>query len=155
MPDTGEIFLFSKRLHHHTPSWVPSGSCFHIRLRVAPPCLVQLTKPCVGHALLNAAHYYHQSRHWSCRLILLMPDHLHALLQFPDKADMSRILGDWKRFTALTQGVIWQTNYFDHRIRDHHSLHEAAAYIRRNPVAKGLCAHESDWPWVWPALAHE
>ena len=84
-----------------------------------------------------------------------MPDHAHALLEFPADADMGRVVGDWKRFTACNQSVVWQTNYFDHRIRNQHKLQEAAIYIRQNPVAKGLCVRAADWPWVWPDSASE
>jgi len=78
-----------------------------------------------------------------------MPDHAHALLSFPIEAQMSRAIGDWKRYTARRPGIKWQTNYFDHRIRDGHGLAEQYAYILRNPVVKELCADEAAWPWVW------
>ena len=92
---------------------------------------------------------------WFVGRYVIMPDHVHSLLVFPTAADMSRVVGDWKRFTARKLGVLWQTNYFDHRVRDHHKLQEAAVYIRRNPVAKGLCVRAEDWPWVWPVQASE
>ena len=62
---------------------------------------------------------------------------------------MSKVIGDWKRYHQQHQGILWQDNYFDHRIRNPDEMTEKAAYIRQNPVAKGLCATPQDWPWVW------
>ncbi len=76
-----------------------------------------------------------------------MPDHLHALLAIPPPSSMSRTIGEWKNFHARFNHVHWQENYFDHRIRNDRELREKAAYIRLNPVVKGLCARPEDWPW--------
>ena len=61
---------------------------------------------------------------------------------------MSRTIGDWKRFHQRQKGVLWQDNFFDHRIRGQSELDEKSAYIRRNPVVKELCAKEDDWTLV-------
>jgi REP element-mobilizing transposase RayT len=71
-----------------------------------------------------------------------MPDHLHALLAFPPDKKMSNVIDTWKSFHAKQSDISWQANYFDHRIRTDAELEEKAAYIRRNPVVKGLCAKE-------------
>lgn len=52
---------------------------------------------------------------------------------------MSNVIGDWKRYQNTSLGVVWQDNFFDHRIRNDAEYFEKAEYIRRNPVAKGLC----------------
>lgn len=80
---------------------------------------------------------------------MLMPDHVHALLAFPVESRMSRVIGEWKHYASRQWSICWQANYFDHRIRDGHSLAEKYRYILRNPVVKGLCQREEDWPWVW------
>ena len=43
-----------------------------------------------------------------------------------------------------TVGIAWQPNHFDHRIRNAAGLAEKHAYIRLNPVLKGLCQREED-----------
>jgi putative transposase len=73
-----------------------------------------------------------------------MPDHLHALISFPALEKMSGVVGDWKRFQQRESAVRWQEGYFDHRIRNDREFEEKAAYIRRNPVVKGLCAQPGD-----------
>jgi len=139
----------TRRLHHHTPAWVDAGAIFHIRIRVAPKCARLLTEPRTANALLHSARFYHQRTTWYCHLLLLMPDHLHALLEFPHDRDMRLIVGRWKAWRVRTGGVQWQENFFDHRIRSHRELQPKAQYIRHNPIAKGLCERGLDWPWVF------
>ena len=76
-----------------------------------------------------------------------MPDHLHTLVSFnPDKS-MSRSIGNWKSYHARTSGIQWQSNYFDHRIRNEIELFLKYGYILNNPVVKGLCSPDEEWPW--------
>ena len=71
-----------------------------------------------------------------------------ALLAFPSTNSMSRTIGDWKKYHTLRWRTSWQANYFDHRIRNAKELELKAAYIRHNPVVKGLCTRTEDWPWL-------
>lgn len=75
-----------------------------------------------------------------------MPDHLHALISFPSGESMRAC---WKRFTSKKTGIIWQRDFFDHRIRNDESWQAKADYIRQNPVRKKLVARSEDWPWVF------
>ena len=95
------------KLHHHTPAWVPPGAVFHIRIRCAPlqSSGATLTTPCLGAALLNSARLYHTRQRWWCRIFLLMPDHVHALIAFPSAEAMSRVIGEWKHFHARHTGI--------------------------------------------------
>ncbi len=78
-----------------------------------------------------------------------MPDHIHALLSFPALQAMGETIGAWKAYHAKQSRVVWQENFFDHRIRNKQELNKKAAYIRRNPVVKGLCEKEEDWRWMY------
>jgi REP element-mobilizing transposase RayT len=140
---------FGRRLHHKTPGWVESGSRFHIRLRAAKEQSVSLTDPRLAPDLIAAARRYHDSGRWWCEFLLLMPDHIHAIISFPRAISMSATVRDWKRGTARFQRVQWQENFFDHRIRNEAEFAETWRYIRRNPVAKDLCREEEAWPWWW------
>ena len=140
---------YPQRLHHETPGWVKSGATFHLRLRVAKEQQTPLIDPVLGKALLSAFENYHERQHWHCSLTLLMPDHVHALIAFPVDGSMTRTVGAWKRYTTRFEGVRWQTNFFDHRIRHDREFAETWHYILRNPVAKSLCQIETEWPWSW------
>lgn len=66
---------------------------------------------------------------------------------------MSRVVGEWKRYTTQVGKIRWQKNYFDHRIRNPRELQEKFAYVLRNPGVKGLCPRTEDWPWCWAGTA--
>jgi len=142
---------FPRRLHHATPSWVKGAPCFHIRLRVDASCDQALTTAPLAIPLLKAFEHYHSIQRWHCWLVLLMPDHLHALLTVSRSQSMSEILRAWKRYTASRYRINWQSNYFDHRIRNAADKRTTWIYISQNPVRKGLWRSAEDWPWVWPA----
>ena len=66
---------------------------------------------------------------------------------------MSRVIGDWKKYHAGYNGIVWQKGYFDHRLRnDLDEFNAKRTYIRHNPVVKGLCETPEVWPWQWAAL---
>ena len=130
------------------PSWVKDGSVYHIRIRAAADYFTKLTDDRIALHITESVQAYHQTNRWHCRLFLLMPDHLHALLAFPPGKHMFEVIGGWKGYHAKKLGVRWQNNFFDHRIRCDESLDEKEAYIRNNPVVKGLCQRAEDWPWV-------
>jgi putative transposase len=139
--------VFGKKLHHTVPSWVPDGSRFHIRVRVAPEYQLQLTDPKIATRLLESAAFYHERQRWHTTLFLLMPDHLHAILSFPAQESMTRVIGQWKRYHTKEHGIRWQDNFFDHRLRNDAEANLKYDYIRRNPVVKNLCVTPDDWPW--------
>ncbi len=141
--------IYPQRLHHAVPSWVASGRIFHIRIRCLPENSVPLIKPEVAEQLRLSVAFYEAKMRWHCRLFLLMPDHVHALLGFPEQEPMSRVVGDWKRYQHKQLGILWQDNYFDHRLRNSDELVTKTSYIRQNPVVKGLCSTAEEWPWVW------
>ena len=138
---------FTRRLHHDVPSSVDqSGAVFHIRIRATSP--VPLTDPDLAPQLLSSVVEYSRREIWWPVLFLLMPDHVHALLSFHPERRLSRVVGDWKKWNTQKHGVLWQENFFDHRLRREESIEEKAIYIRRNPVVKGLCSSPDQWPWV-------
>jgi REP element-mobilizing transposase RayT len=142
---------YPSRLFHKTPSWVEDGAVFHIRIRCAAENEVVLIQPDIPEALLSSAGFYTEKERWFAHLFLLMPDHIHALISFPEDQVMSRTVADWKRYQNKLHGICWQDNFFDHRIRNTAEYLEKAAYIRNNPVVKGLCADPESWPWVYEA----
>jgi REP element-mobilizing transposase RayT len=87
---------------------------------------------------------------WFAHLFLLMPDHVHALLSFPpNRRSIEGVVLDWKRRVARETGVVWQRDFFEHRLRSFESWREKADYILANPVRAGLVTRTEDWPYVW------
>jgi REP element-mobilizing transposase RayT len=138
-----------KCLPHQAPQWTAEGSFFFITINCAPRDQNHLCRADIGDAVLAAAAWNHDRFVWHCRLLLLMPDHLHALIAFPSKPGLKTIVTNWKKFLARTQGISWQRDFFDHRLRDPHEETEKQSYILMNPVRKGLCKRAEDWQWVY------
>ena len=73
------------------------------------------------------------------------------LIGVPANARLSNLIRDFKRLTARIGRIVWQRNFFDHRLRRDESFVEKADYIRANPVRAGLVSSTEDWPYFWMA----
>jgi putative transposase len=138
-----------QRLSHAVPQWVPEGSFYFITVNCEPRGSNHLCRVGIGEKVLAAIAFNHDRFAWHCRLAILMPDHLHAILAFPAEPGLKMTLTNWKKFVAREHGVLWQRDFFDHRLRDQHEVEEKSAYILMNPVRKGLCDRAEDWVWVF------
>ena len=138
-----------QRLPHAVPQWVPDGSFFFITINCEPRGKNQLCRAGIGDILLSAVAHNHDRFIWHCRIALLMPDHLHAIIAFPQKPGMKKTIEDWKKFLARQHGVSWQRDFFDHRLRDHHEEVAKTSYILMNPVRRGLCERAEEWIWIY------
>lgn len=145
---TTDATFLRKSLHHSAPAWVKPGSLFFITLCCEQRTENQLCRPEIGPALLDAVRFYHDHQRWFARLFLLMPDHAHALVAFPANEKMGEVLRNWKSFTARQNGIQWQRNFFEHRLRDGEQWELKADYIRQNPVRRGLIADARRWPYL-------
>jgi len=54
----------------------------------------------IGDAVLAAIRHNHEKLAWHCRLCLLMPDHLHAILAFPREPRMATTIKNWKKYVS-------------------------------------------------------
>ena len=138
-----------KKLPHIVPSWVPDGNWFFITINCVPKGKNQLCLANIGEKVLAAMAHNHDQLVWHCRLCLLMPDHLHAIIAFPERSGIKVVVSNWKKFVAGHCGIQWQRDFFDHRLRDHHELEEKTSYILMNPIRKQLCGRNEDWAWIY------
>jgi putative transposase len=99
--------------------------------------------------MFEAVEFRQRTLRWFAHLVLLMPDHLHALVAFPVEEEMKRVVANFKELTAKWAGVEWQPNFFDHRLRSDESFAEKAHYIRMNPVRGGLVTRAEEWAYIW------
>ncbi|MFA5258089.1 MAG: transposase [Opitutales bacterium] len=138
-----------KWLHHILPPWVGSSPNYFITLCCDERTTNQLCTDPNGHILLDAARHYHEGNKWYLHIILLMPDHLHAIVCLPPNEQLPRLIADFKKYTARAAGIEWQKGFFEHRLRNDESLDEKLNYIAMNPVRKGLVDSPDKWPWVF------
>jgi len=94
--------------------------------------------------------------------IVVLPDHLHAILTLPPgdtdyatrwrqiKSRFSRRLPKGplrSSHVARAERGIWQRRFWEHHIRDAEDYREHVAYCWHNPVKHGLVERASDWPY--------
>jgi REP element-mobilizing transposase RayT len=140
-----------RRLPHEIPPWVdPHKEIYFVTINCVDRARNQLALPEVAEQVFETVSYRQEKLLWWPYVFLLMPDHLHALLSFPpsDKS-IKLIMSKWKERTAKEIGVLWQGDFFEHRLRHDESRRQKADYILENPVRKGLMSRAEDWPYVY------
>ncbi|MBH1970880.1 transposase [Moraxellaceae bacterium AER2_44_116] len=90
---------------------------------------------------------------------VVMPDHLHWLLQLKENSHLSQVIKELKARSAVRinrqhgqKGNLWQKGFHDHAIREDEELIETARYIIANPLRAGLVSHigsYSLWDTIW------
>ena len=84
---------------------------------------------------------------------VLMPDHLHWLVQLEDNMDIAKVVGRVKSLIARRcGGVLWQPGFYDHALRKEEDVASVARYIVANPLRAGLVSKLGDyshWDAVW------
>ena len=140
-----------KRLPHDIPLWVDSSRADYF----ITVCCKQRGKNQLAH-LTVANNIFETVRHrnaqgiWYAHLVLIMPDHVHLLLSFPQtEKRIQMVVSKWKEWTAKTLKIDWQRDFFEHRLRREESFREKADYILANPVRAGLAEKPEDWPYVF------
>jgi putative transposase len=140
-----------KRLAHDVPLWIdPSKESYFITVCYKQRGKNQLANPDAGHAVLETIKHRNVNGIWYAHLALLMPDHVHLIVAFPQtEKRMQTIVSKWKERTAKSFQIEWQRDFFEHRLRKEESFREKADYILANPVRAGLVDKEEDWPYVF------
>lgn len=69
----------------------------------------------------------------------VMPNHVHALVQMMSQSDLRDVVRTWRKATTHSinhilgrRGALWQSDWFDHIVRDAAALARIRDYIRRN-----------------------
>lgn len=112
-----------------------------------------------GRRVIHALRHLHHD-HWICSLaFVLMPDHLHWLMQLGEAASLEQVMHTFKSFTAKAlnrmlqkTGRVWQTGYHDHALRSEEDIKAIARYIIANPLRAGLVEEigaYSHWDAIW------
>lgn len=85
---------------------------------------------------------------------VVMPNHVHVLIETLPNFRLPDIVHSWKSFTSNQinqmlgqRGRFWQAEYFDRYIRDETHLERVRAYIHENPVKAQLTTTAEAWQW--------
>jgi REP element-mobilizing transposase RayT len=92
------------------------------------------------------------TRHADTLAFVVMPDHIHWLMQLKGNASLSEAVRLYKaRVSLLLGGRIWQRGFHDHALRAEENLANTARYLVANPLRAGLCNKIGDYPY-WNAI---
>jgi putative transposase len=150
-PLTNQGFM-RKILSHSLPPelWLePGREVFFITICTQPRGVNQLANPQIWQAIRETLERRETEGDFDCRLLLAMPDHLHGLFSFPHTDRIKTSISSMKSWLAKSQGIQWQRDFFDHRLRTCESAEEKRRYILMNPVRAGLAETTDSWPFKW------
>ena len=132
--------LFSQKVEKYLDQG--SGKCWLRQDRIA--------------RILAEALSFFDASHYQLLAWCIMPNHVHVVLEPMPGHDLPEILHSWKSYTAKeinkvlgTQGHLWETEYYDHLVRDERDFHAQIQYVLTNPQRAGL----RNWKWVGVARA--
>ena len=98
--------------------------------------------------ILNAAMLHHDGHYYHSGDFVIMPNHVHWIIQPLEDSKLWKSMRSIKRFasTQLSQlkpheGKLWQNETYDHLIRDRTELARIRKYIADNPMKANLCEH--------------
>ena|SRR5437764_6145478 len=142
-----------KRLPHESPLWVDTSQAdYFITICCKQRGRNQLALPTIANELFETIKYRNEQSVWYAHIALLMPDHAHLLLSFPEVEErIQTTVSKWKEWTTKTLQIEWQRDFFEHRLRQEESFREKADYILANPVRAGFVKEPEDWPYVFIA----
>jgi len=100
-----------------------------------------------------------------CLGYVIMPNHVHAMVWFPETGQLSLFMNKWKsqsshalkelyqiRFPRYCSQIndtdpFWQARYYGFNIWSYGKFEEKLRYMHENPVKADLVDHPGDWPW--------
>jgi putative transposase len=147
--DVAVVRFLRKQLSHTKHLAARFGATYFITICTEPRGLNPLCHDKTKLVLFKTARIYREQQRWYLKLLMLMPDHAHALFNVSRDVSLSALIRDYKRATARISGIRWQRNFFDHRLGHNESATQKYDYIRQNPVRAGLIRQESDWPYFF------
>jgi REP-associated tyrosine transposase len=99
-----------------------------------------------------------------CIGFVVMPNHVHAIVWFPEPAQLSEFMKQWKRTSSYRIGQllatiltryanhvlgspVWQAKYYGFNVFSRRKMEEKLTYMHQNPVRAGLARQPCEWRW--------
>jgi len=111
-----------------------------------------LTAPAIARALRDECQAIERDAHWRQRAAVIMPDHLHVLVCLTGRLEISRCVARLKTKTKLVLNaarLVWQTNFYEHRLRAGDPVEAVVRYIFLNPDHAALVPPGETYPHFW------
>lgn len=104
--------------------------------------------------MVQEALFYFDGRRYRLFAWVVMPNHVHVLLEVFAGYPLGDVIHSWKSFTASEandllgrEGRFWFPDYFDRYIRNREHFSNARTYIHYNPVKAELVTYPEEWPF--------
>jgi len=104
--------------------------------------------------LLNCIENFRKEGRYRLLAFVIMPDHLHIMLEPNGKESISKIMHSIKRGSSRLinqmwnrNGSVWQSRFYERIIRDEKEFWEKVNYIYNNPLKVGLAEAPEDYPY--------
>ncbi len=112
-----------------------------------------LADPENARIIQDAFEYFDGSRYLLLAWVI-MPNHVHVMIEQAVGHRLADVVQYWKSFTAHLinkargrNGRIWAPEYFDRYVRNARHYANAKFYIENNPVKARLAGRPEDWPY--------
>jgi REP-associated tyrosine transposase len=117
-----------------------------------------LHDPRIASVIRSNLYHHHESK-YALQAYCVMPNHVHVLLESleigettDEMSPLANIMHSLKSYTAheanrilRRQGTFWQSESYDHWVRDEFELERIIDYIANNPVKAGFVKNPHDW----------
>lgn len=112
-----------------------------------------------GRIVVRALRFHAEQGFAATLAFVVMPDHMHWMVQLPAGRRLDRLMCTFKSYTARqinswcgTPGqAVWQSGFHDHAVRREQDLVALARYVVANPLRAGLVQCIGDYP-LWDAI---
>jgi putative DNA methylase len=102
--------------------------------------------------LVENALFYFDGKRYRLFAWVVMPNHVHVLIEIFYGFPLGDVLHSWKSYTATEannilgrKGSFWFEDYFDRYVRDEQHFMNVVHYIHENPVKAGLVVKAENW----------
>ena len=141
-----------RSLPHETPLWVDtSQSVFFITCCAKDRSAGPFSSSGTAHGLLDSVAHRVRKGEWWAHAATIMPDHVHLILSFSQEVLLEKSVQNWKHWTSHEFGILWQRDFFEHRLRSDESFEQKSDYVLQNPVRAGLVKDWREWPFTFVA----
>ena len=132
------------RFHQTHQSHFLTFSCYHRQ-----PKLVATNARAT---FLSALERVRQSYGLCIYGYVIMPEHVHLLLNEPERSTLALALkslkqGVARRLALRAEEPFWQERYHDFNVWSERKFVEKLRYLHRNAVKRVLVPKPEDWPW--------
>ena len=108
--------------------------------------------PPAADLFLDVLYHYRERDKYLLHEFVVMPNHFHLLITPAETLERSlQLIKGGFSFRARKElgfgGEIWQTSFYDHRVRDIEEYARMQTYVRENPVRAGLVSSPELYPY--------